>query len=87
MERSSRVLEHGRPKIFYFQKWLKLNSDLCRIADRKHPSFVNIIPTLVTDTSMERSSRVLLHRNPKKYFIFKKGLDWILTRAEVLKSS
>ena len=32
---------------------------------RNHPSFVNISPTLVIDTSMERSSRVLHHGNPK----------------------
>ena len=31
-----------------------------------HLSFVNISPTLVFDTSMERSSRVLKHGNPKK---------------------
>ena len=31
-----------------------------------HFSFVNISPTLVIDTSMERSSRVLHHGNPKK---------------------
>ena len=30
-----------------------------------HPSFVNISPTLVIDTSMERSSRVLHHGNSK----------------------
>ena len=32
---------------------------------RNRLSFVNISPTLVIDTSMERSSRVLLHGNPK----------------------
>ena len=31
---------------------------------RNHPGFVNISPTLVIDTSMERSSRVLQHGNP-----------------------
>ena len=30
-----------------------------------HLSFVNVSPTLVIDTSMETSSRVLLHGNPK----------------------
>ena len=51
---------------------------------RKHPIFVNISPTLVIDTSMERSSRVLQHVNPKKkfLFIFKEGRNWILTCAE-----
>ena len=37
-----------------------------------HLSFVNISPTLVIDTSMERSSRVLQHGNPKIIFFFKK---------------
>ena len=32
---------------------------------RNHHSFVNMSPTLVIDTSMERSSRVLHHGNPK----------------------
>ena len=35
---------------------------------RNHLSFVNISPTLVIDTSMERSSRVLQHENPKCEF-------------------
>ena len=37
---------------------------------RNHHSFVNISPTLVIDTSMERSSRVLHHGNPKIWFFF-----------------
>ena len=36
------------------------------------PIFVNISPTLVIDTSMERSSRVLRHANPKILFYFQK---------------
>ena len=39
---------------------------------RSHHSFVNISPTLVIDTSMERSSRVLQHRNIKIWFFFLK---------------
>ena len=39
---------------------------------RNHHIFVNISPTLVIDTSMERSSRVLHHGNPKISFLFKK---------------
>ena len=35
-----------------------------------HHSFVNISPTLVIDTSMERSSRVLHHENQKKLIFF-----------------
>ena len=55
-----------------------------------HHSFVNISPTLVIDTSMERSSRVLHHRNPKIGFFFKKvrnsnfDLCW---RAEITIAS
>ena len=40
---------------------------------RSHNSFVDISPTLVSDTSMERSSRLLHHGNQKNsIFIFKK---------------
>ena len=51
-------------------------------------SFVNISPTLVIDTSMERSSRVLQHGNPKIWFVFfKKVRNWIwLVFWLVLKS-
>ena len=63
MERSSRVLQHGNPKIWFFQKfeiefWLVPKN-------WNHLSFVNISPTLVIDRSMERPSQVLQHRNPK----------------------
>ena len=40
-----------------------------------HLSFVNISPTLVIDTSMERSSRVLQHGNPKIWFFFSKKFE------------
>ena len=53
---------------------------------RNHLSFVNISPTLVIDTSMERSSRVLQYGNTKFLFSFKKGRNWILTCAKKLKS-
>ena len=50
-------------------------------------SFVNISPTLVIDTSMERSSRVLQHGNPKIWFFSSKKLEiWILICDEELKS-
>ena len=40
---------------------------------RNRPGFVNISPTLVIDTSTERSSRVLQHENQKfDFFFFKK---------------
>ena len=38
--------------------------------ERSHLSFVNISPTVVIDTSIERSSRVLQHGNPKNIFFF-----------------
>ena len=70
MERSSQVLHHGKPKIwFFFSKkfeirfWLSTKS-------WNHLSFVNMSPTLVIDTSMERSSRVVHHGNPKIWFFF-----------------
>ena len=73
MERSSRVLQHGIPKIrFFFQKsskfefWLVLKS-------WNHYRFVNICPTLVINTSIERSSRVLQHENSKIWFFFQKS--------------
>ena len=86
MERSSQVLHHGNPKIWiFFQKsskfefWLSTKS-------WNHHSFVNIGPTLVIDTSMERSSRVLHHGNPKIWFLKKKFEIRILTFDEQLKS-
>ena len=54
---------------FFFQKsskfefWLVLQSWI-------HHCFANISPTLVIDTSIERSSRVLQHGNPKIWFFF-----------------
>ena len=82
MERSSRVLQHGNPKIwFFFQKsskfefWLVLKS-------WNHHSFVNISPTLVIDTSMERSSRVLLNWNPKIWKKKSKKFEiWLLKKS------
>ena len=72
MERSSRILHHENPKIwFFFQKsskfefWLLTNC-------WHHLSFVNISPRLVINTSMERSSRVLHHGNPKMWKNFRK---------------
>ena len=72
MESFSRVLHHGNPKIgFLFQKSSKFEFWLLTKI-WNHLSFVNISPTLVIDTSMERSSRVLHHRNPKIWYFFKK---------------
>ena len=49
---------------------------------RNHHSFVNISPTLVIDTSMEKSSRVLQHLNTKIWIFFKNVWNWILTCAK-----
>ena len=40
---------------------------------RNHHSFVNISPTLVIDTSMERSSQVLQHGKQQNWFFFKRS--------------
>ena len=91
MERSSRVLHHGNPKIwFFFQKSSKFEFWLLT-KSWNHLSFVNISPTLVIDTSTERSSRVLQHGSQKIWFFFfqessKLNSTCILTCAEELKS-
>ena len=56
---------------FFFQKSSKFEFWLLT-KSWNHLSFVNISPTLVIDTSMERSSRVLHHGNPKMWNFFKK---------------
>ena len=73
MERSSRVLHHGNQEIWFFflQKSLKFEFWLL-MKSWNHLSFVNISPTLVIDTSMEWSSRVLQHGNPEMWIFFKK---------------
>ena len=45
---------------------------------RNYPGFVNINPTLVIDTSMERSSRVLQHGNTKIWFFLKFEIEFWL---------
>ena len=85
LERSSRVLHHGNPKIWiFFQKSLKFDFWLL-LKSWNHLSFVNVSPTLVIDTSMERSSRVLHHGNTKNLIFFlqkssKFGI-WLLTKS------
>ena len=73
MERSSRVLQHGKLETRKFEKknWKSLKFKIWLLTKRwNHLSFVDISPTLVIDTSMERSSRVLQHGNPKIWFFF-----------------
>ena len=75
MERSSRILHNGNPKIwFFFQKSLKFKIWLLT-KSWNHLSFVNISPTLVIDASMERSSRVLHNGNPKMWIFFPKKFE------------
>ena len=137
MERSSRVLHLGNPKIWFFSKkfeirilifdeelkspqlrqyqsyisnwyingkvftsttpWKPTNLIFFQKSSKfefwlltkswNHLSFVNISPTLVIDTSMEWSSRVLHHGNPKKmWFFFQKvgnRRNWILSVPRV----
>ena len=84
MERSSQILHHGNPKIWiFFQKSLKFEFWLMT-KSWNHLSFVNISPTLVIYTSMERSSRVLHHGNPKIWIFFQKSLKfkfWLVTKS------
>ena len=82
MERSSRVLHHGNPKIWFF---FSKKFEICLLTKSwNHLSFVNISPTLVIDTSLERFSRVLHHGNPKIGFFFQKSSKfefWLLTKS------
>ena len=57
-------------KSLKFEFWLLTNS-------WNQLSFVNISPTLVIDTSMERSSWVLHHGNPEMRNFFQKVWNWL----------
>ena len=73
MERFSRVLQHGNSKMwFFFSKKFEIEFWLVP-KSWNQPSFVNISPTLVIDTSIEKSSRVLQHGNSKIWFFFQKS--------------
>ena len=79
MERSSRVLQHGNPKIWFFFK--KFEIEFCPCPEfpyaekRNRPGFVDISPTLVIDTSTERFSQVLQHGNKKIDFFSSKKFE------------
>ena len=60
---------------FFFQKSSKFEFWLLT-KSWNHLSFVNISPTLVIDTSMEWSSRVLHHGNPEMWNFFQKVRNW-----------
>ena len=87
MERFSRVLHHGNPKIgFFFQKSSKFEFWLLT-KSWNHLSFVNISPYISNWHINGRSSRVLHHGNPKIWFFCSKKFEIrILTFDEVLKS-
>ena len=79
MERSSWVLQYGDKLCFFFSKNFEIEFWLVFWLVPKswnHLSVVNISPTLVIDTSMERSSRVLQHENPKIWIFSKKVRNW-----------
>ena len=86
MERSSRVLQHGNPNIYIYIFFKVRNSNFDLTKSWNHLSFVNISPTLVIDTSMERSSRVLQHGIPNIYIYIYKFEIQILTFDKELKS-
>ena len=58
MEKSSRVLQHGKPKIRIFSKKFEIEFWLV-LKGWNHLSFVNISPIMIIDTSIESSSRIL----------------------------
>ena len=64
---------------------LSVCPSVCPHPEKRNPiSFVNISPTLVIDTSMERSSRVLQHGNPKIRIFFQKSSKfeiWLLMKS------
>ena len=92
MELSSRVHHHGNPKIRIFFKKLEIDKiEFCPYPEfpyaekRNRPGFVNISPTLVIDTSTERSSSTTTWE-PKIGFFFSKkfGIEFDLClRAEI----
>ena len=54
---------------------------------RNHPRYVNISPTLVIDTSMERSSRVHITAWKPNFWFFLKGQNWIWCVFQLLLKS
>ena len=88
MERSLRVLQHWNLKSWFFSKKFEIDEiEFCPYPEKRNRlGFVDISSTLVIDASMERSSRVLQHGNPKIWFFSKKFEIRILTCAEELKS-
>ena len=65
--------------------YLSVRLSVCPHPEKRNPlSFVNISPTLVIDVSIERSSQVLHHGNPKIWKKNQKSLKfeiWLLTKS------
>ena len=80
------------PKVRNWRNWILSVPRVSICREKNRPGFVNISPTLVIDTSTERSSRVLQHGNQTIWFFFffqkssKLNSTCILTCAEELKS-
>ena len=62
-------------KIRNWQNWILSVPRVSVCREKNRPGFVNISPTLVIDTSTERSSRVLQHENQKIWFFFSKKFE------------
>ena len=72
MERSSQVLQYGTRKVEFKKKKFEIDEiEFCPYPEKRNRhDFDNISPTLVIDTSMERSLSVLQHLNQKNWFFF-----------------
>ena len=62
-------------KFWNWRNWILSVPRVSVCREKNRPGFVNISPTLVIDTSTERSSRVLHHGNPKIWFFFSKKFE------------
>ena len=62
-------------KVRNWQNWILSVPRVSICREKNCPGFVNISPTLVIDTSTERSSRVLQHGNQKIWFFFSKKFE------------
>ena len=78
-------METHKFEFFFFQKSLKFEFWLVA-KSWNHLSFVNISLTLVINTSMERTSRVLQHENPIFFFLICYWRNWILSVHREKKS-
>ena len=73
---SSSSLRGSTSSLIFFQKKFEIEFWLVP-KSWNHHSFINFSSTLIIDTSMERSSRVLQHGNPKIWIFFKTVRNWL----------